>query len=306
MTLEDFNEKDGWYQEWLLEEESCKAALKTFANMHAYFWNGSNLWKKEGGKLGQELEESVWPNGGYMQPALQGYGQLELVAQGWAKRLPSFKEDLRKIPELKDVDLEEIGARIEKLAKFVGTRAHPFAEKAKGETEDLLKYRTIIHGDPKQSNIFFRRDEDANDGIQVGLIDFQWCGFGLAATDVAHHICAALQPHCVSYDGEKEKALLDHYYSCLTDALIKYGAASSAKDVQEKVFPREVLQKQYEVAFVDTCRLVFAYAWARWNPESEPTAASFNRNAYNKSLASVLWFITRGSAIASSIEKDTQ
>ena len=32
----------------------------------------------------------------------------------------------------------------------------------------------------------------------MALIDFQWCGFGLAATDVAHHIAAALAPECVT------------------------------------------------------------------------------------------------------------
>ena len=301
MTLEDFKENDGWYQEWLLEEESCKAALKTFANMHAYFWTGSNFWKKEDGKLGSELEETVWPNGGYMQPALQGYEQLKKVATGWKQRLPSFQDHLCKIPEMKGVDLELIGARVEKVADEVGTKAHPFADLAKAQTTDLLKYRTLIHGDPKQSNIFFRKGGKGADGdIEVGLIDFQWCGFGLAATDVAHHICAALQPHCLSYDGQKEKELLDHYYSCLTNALIKHGVASTAQEVEDAIFPRKVLQEQYEVAFLDTCRMVFAYAWARWKPESEPSAESFNRNAYNKSLESVLWFITRGAVILSS------
>lgn len=205
---------------------------------------------------------------------------------------------------LKDVNLEEIGARLEKLAKLVGTRAHPFADLAKSETTDLLKYKTFIHGDPKQSNIFFRRDTEKNNELQVGLIDFQWCGFGLAATDVAHHITAALQPHCVSYDGGKEKLLLDHYYSCLTEYLVKYGVAKSEKDVHENIFPRQVLQDQYEIAFLDCCRLVFAYAWSRLNLESEPSAASFNRNAYNKSLKSVLWLITRCSAILTSREAD--
>ncbi|CAB9527927.1 3'(2'),5'-bisphosphate nucleotidase 1 [Seminavis robusta] len=301
MTLEDFNEKDGWYHEWLLEEKSCRAVLKALANMHAYFWTGSNFWKKEGGKVGQELEEVVWPNGGYMQPALQGYGQLEKVAVGWTNRLPTFKDDLSAVAELEGVDLEHLGARVEKLAKIVGTRAHPFAELAKKDTADLQKYRTMIHGDPKQANLFFRKG--AEEELQVGFIDFQWCGFGLAATDVAHFISAALQPHCVSHDGQKEKELLDHYHASLADAFVKYGVASTVEDV-ETIFPRKLLQEQYEVAFLDVCRMVFAYAWARWKPESEPTAASFNRNAYNKSLKSVLWLITRCSAILDAKEKD--
>lgn len=303
MTLEDFKEDDGWYHEWLLEEESCKAALKAFANMHAYFWNGSNFWRKEDGKLGRELEETVWPNGGYMQPALQGYEQLKKVATGWEQRFPTFQEDLSKIAELDGVDLSQIGARVEKLADHVGTRAHPFADLAKTETSDLQKYRTLIHGDPKQANIFLKKNPSSGE-LDVGLIDFQWTGFGLAATDVAHHICAAVQPHVVSYDGQKEKALLDYYYACLKDALVKHGAATSEKDVEDAVFPREVLQEQYDIAFLDTCRMVFAYAWSRWKPETTPSASSLNRNAYNKSLHSVLWFITRCSAILDSREKE--
>lgn len=299
MLLEDFKQTDGWYQEWLLEEVSTKAALKAFANMHAYFWKGSNFWKKEDGKLGKELEQVVWQNGGYMQPALQGYEQLEKVATGWKNRLPSFKDDLNQIPELQNVNLDDIGARVEKIAERVGTRAHPFAEAAKRETLDLHQYRTLIHGDPKQSNIFFRKKtkDDTAEELEVGLIDLQWAGWGLAATDVAHHICAALQPHCVSFDGEKEKVLLDYYYECLSGALVKHGVASSIQDVQDNVFPRHVLQDQYEVAFLDICRMVLAYAWARWKPETAPSPSSFNRNAYNKSLPSVLWFITRCAAV---------
>jgi thiamine kinase-like enzyme len=300
MVLEDFSEKDGWYQEWLLEEKTAKAALQALANMHAYFWTGSNFWNKEGGKLGQELEEIVWPNGGYMQPALQGYEQLETVVKGWTARLAYFQDALSKVSELEGVDLETIGARVEKLAKKVGTRAHPFAELAKKEAADLQPYRTIIHGDPKQANLFFRGDAD----LQVGFIDFQWCGFGLAATDVAHFISAALQPHCLSRDGKKEGLLLDHYYSCLAEALVKHGVARSTEDVENILYPRETLQSHYEVAFLDVCRMVFAYAWSRWKPETEPTSSSFNRNAYNKSLESVLWLITRCSAVLDKRETD--
>jgi Ecdysteroid kinase-like family len=300
MVLEDFNQKDGWYQEWLLEETTAKAVLQALANMHAYFWTGSNFWIKEGGKLGQELEEVVWPNGGYMQPALQGYEQLETVAMGWTGRLASFNDELSNVPELKGVDLENIGARVEKLAKKVGTRAHPFAELARNESTDLQKYRTLIHGDPKQANLFFRGDAD----LQVGFIDFQWCGFGLAATDVAHFISAALQPNCLSRDGKKEGLLLDHYYSCLAEALVKHGVAKSTGDVENRIYPRQSLQDHYEVAFLDVCRMVFAYAWSRWNPETEPTSSSFNRNAYNKSTESVLWLITRCSAVLDKRESD--
>ena len=119
----------------------------------------------------------------------------------------------------------------------------------------------------------------------------------MAATDVCHHICASLEPSCLSYDGEKEKCLLDYYYGCLSHGLVQFGVARSVQEVEETIFPRHVLQEQYEIALLDICRMVFAYAWVRWSPESEETVASFNRNAYNKSLQSVLWLVTRCSDI---------
>ena len=306
VLLEDFSAGGGWTQQWLLNEEAARAALEAFARMHAYFWSGSNFWERDGGGLGRDLEGAVWPNGGYMQPALQGLSQLEKVDEGWTSRLPSFLEYLGDVPELRGVDLGKLGERLERVAGHVGNEAHPFSFDEGGEKNPhLRKYRTLIHGDPKQANIFFREsDASADERPEVGLIDFQWTGFGLAATDVAHFIAAALGPDCVSTDGSKESSLLDHYHSCLSVELVKHGVALSEKDVRERIFPRRVLQEQYEVALLDICRMVFAYAWARWKPESEPTKSSFNRNAYNKSLPSAVWLIARCSETLSAREHD--
>ena len=223
-----------------------------------------------------------------MQPALQGHEQLENIAKGWEKRFPIFKDALDKAPEFNDADvLSDLGVRLERIASVVGEKAHPF-----GRTGTSFEaYRTLIHGDPKQANIFFQ--SIGEDDLQVGLIDFQWSGFGLAATDIAHHLSAAVLPCCVSMDGEKEIQLLDYYYDYLSEGLVEYGAAKTIDEVKTIIFPRNVLQKQYEIALLDICRMVFAYAWDRWKEETEPTMESFNRNAYNKSLDSALWLISR-------------
>ncbi|CAJ1906295.1 unnamed protein product [Cylindrotheca closterium] len=299
ILLDDFNAEDGWEQRWLLDESAAKASIAEFAKMHAYFWDGSNFWKQQGGQLAEELEASVWENGGYMQPSLQGFEQYEIVAKGFEARLPTFEEELKQIPELKDADLVNIGKRLESLVARAGRESHPFkADKA--TSDEFKRYRTLIHGDPKQANIFFRKSSQGS--YQVGLIDFQWTGFGLAATEVAHHFSASLLPSCLSYDGVKEAELLDYYYSSLKKDLVRFGAASSEKDVEERVFPREILQAQYEIALLDICRMVFAYAWRRWKAETEPTAASLNRNAYNKSTESALWLITRCHVLLQELE----
>ena len=45
-----------------------------------------------------------------------------------------------------------LGQRLEQVAKTVGKLSHPFAhtDDGDGSTKRLLKYRTMIHGDPKQ------------------------------------------------------------------------------------------------------------------------------------------------------------
>lgn len=298
VLLEDFDSDDGWYQQWLLNEQGTRAALKSFAKMHAYFWTGSDFWRKENGELGEELSNAVWENGGYMQPKLQGYEQLEKVAEGWKKRYPTFKDALLGIHELNENnDLENLGNRIEAISRVVGERAHPFDDMV----EKYSCYKTLIHGDPKQANIFFR--DAANGDLEVGLIDFQWSGFGLAATDVAHHISAAVLPSCLSFDGKNEEMLLDFYHNELLQGLVDHGVASSLEEAETKVFPRAILQEQYEIALLDICRMVFAYAWRRWKAETAPTAESMNRNAYNKSLDSSLWLVTRCAKLVEIYEK---
>ena len=70
LILENFDQTK-WKHQWLLDLEGTKAALDAFAKIHAYFWNGSDFWSLDGGVLGEELIRDVWPNGGYMSPALQ-------------------------------------------------------------------------------------------------------------------------------------------------------------------------------------------------------------------------------------------
>jgi 3'-phosphoadenosine 5'-phosphosulfate (PAPS) 3'-phosphatase/thiamine kinase-like enzyme len=300
VLLEDFSSEDGWHQQWLLDKNGAYKSLAEFAKMHAFFWQSSQFYKDYPDQV-KELEEAVWQNGGYMQPSLQGYDQFINVNKGYSERLPTFQQDLEKIPELQGADLSKIGERLERIVGKVGQRAHPFMGKTSEEV-DLSSYRTLIHGDPKQANIFFRQNSENE--LEVGLIDFQWCGFGLAATDVAHHISAALDPSCLSFDGSKEQELLDYYHVCLSSELVKFGVASSKEDVEERIFPRKVLQDQYEIALLDICRMVFAYAWRRWKAETEPTQASLNRNAYNKSTSSALWLITRCYAFLETYEEE--
>ena len=97
--------------------------------------------------------------------------------------------------------------RLQRVAHRVGQSAHPYS--SPDTARQHAAWRTIVHGDAKAANVFLR--ETAESELQVGLIDFQWCGFGLAATEVAHHILAAVDIEALSYDGSKVCSICTYY-----------------------------------------------------------------------------------------------
>lgn len=106
ILMEDFGVEEGWRQEWLLKEKKdVESVLKTLATFHACFWEGGEFSQSEEGKT---LEGTVWSNGGYMQPSLQGWDQLNLVKEGFLEKLTLFEDDLKEIQELRGVDVNHI------------------------------------------------------------------------------------------------------------------------------------------------------------------------------------------------------
>mmetsp|Transcript_52209 Transcript_52209/g.110958 ORF Transcript_52209/g.110958 Transcript_52209/m.110958 type:complete len:527 (-) Transcript_52209:197-1777(-) len=286
--FEDLTPWDGWYQQWLLvEEEECKAALTMLAKIHAFFWDGSTFWNDE--DAAEELEEAVWECGSYIQPKaqiLKGGCSCELVAKEWETKRLKFEK------ELSSFDCwDNLGERLESVAKECGRHAHPFADDELARP--YRKYRTFTHGDPKQANLFFRQSEGSE--LEVGLIDFQWSGFGLAATDVAHFITSAIHADRLVDGGEE--ALLQYYYAELEKYLVEYGAFDTKEDVLRN-FSRDLFAEQYDTAFLDLFRLVVSYTWDRFTEPVEKDdeagcARTMNKTSYNKSLPNVVWLTSR-------------
>jgi len=193
------------------------------------------------------------------------------------------------LPELRGIDLATLGGRLQTVAKEVAAGAHPFDVSSGGDASANARFKTLIHGDPKAANLFIR---DGSGSTEVGLIDFQWSGWGLAATDVAHHICAAVAPDAlVDADSLDQSSLLSHYHTELCHALTDFGVVSSAEEADATLLSRELLQAQYEVALLDMCRLVFGYQWSRFKLSDTPE--SLNRNSYNKDLRNAAWLVQK-------------
>ena len=290
LLLEDFAPSDGWYQKWLLTtEEECHASLTALAKIHAYFWVGSSFWMDK--EVAEELEASVWPSGGYIQPQMQTVNQCNNVAAAWTKNRVNCKDALELLSFW-----DNLGDRLQSVANECGKLAHPFSNE--GPSSSYEKYKTFTHGDPKQANFLFRQSD--ND-LDVGLIDFQWSGFGLAATDIAHFLQAAVHADKMVDGGEA--SLLHFYYDKLQQHLIEYGAFKSTSEVNEH-FDYETFINQYETGVLDLCRLVISYAWSRFEKVQDDDDAgkerTKNKNSYNKSVKNVVWLLSRCDGILKS------
>ena len=104
-------------------------------------------------------------------------GQLARLRPNWLR----LAEELGFPLEL------DLGSRLERAALTASAHAHglgPRNEPLSGWAQ--APYRTIIHGDPKSPNFFFKGgegEEEGAGGVQdgcgaVGMIDLQWCGTG--------------------------------------------------------------------------------------------------------------------------------
>lgn len=295
---EDFAPADGWYQQWLLHDEvECKAALSAFAKVHAYFWHGSNFWTQNK-EAAQQLEDAVWKSGSYVQPSAQtmdGQCSCTKVAEEWKVKRGKFEKELSSFDYW-----DNLGIRLESVAAECGRLAHPFADDMSEDiSESYMKYRTLTHGDPKQANLFFRKqltssDDDEID-LEVGLIDFQWSGFGLAATDIAHFMTSGVHADRLVDGGEKD--LLQYYFDELQTHLVEYGAYSSADEAIEE-YSYETFMEGYDTGVLDIVRLVIAYTWARFEDavekeDAEGCAKTMNKTSYNKSIPNVIWLMSR-------------
>lgn len=261
-----------------------KTALKALAKIHAFFWHGSNFWKDK--KAGAELDAAVWESGSYVQPKAQNADQCSNVASEWKVKRTKFEEHLSSLD-----CWDDLGERLQTVATECGRLAHPFADV--DLKESYQKFRTFTHGDPKQANFLFRRSPSKE--LEIGLIDFQWAGFGLAATDIAHFMTSAVHASLLVNGGEAN--LLQYYFDELQTHLVEYGAYNSAEDAVEQ-FSYETFMDQYEIGVLDLCRLVIAYTWDRFDEPVEPDdkkgcAKTMNKTSYNKSIPNAVWLVSR-------------
>jgi hypothetical protein len=165
-----------------------------------------------------------------------------------------------------------VGADLCHIAAVVAARTH-----GDDPTSPAPPRQTLIHGDPKAANFFFREGATTP---AVGLIDFQWTGHGLCATDVAYCVLASTSIEAVVVDAEyaaglranvsgrgglcvdsdaadSEEFLIRRYHAELVSAAAGVGETAATPDIPSW----ETFWGQYRVAFIDVCRAMIGSWW---------------------------------------------
>jgi 3'-phosphoadenosine 5'-phosphosulfate (PAPS) 3'-phosphatase len=301
LLLRDFSAEHGWRQYPHLNTVQLRATLDALASWHAYFWLADD--NDEEGDL-HDLAQRLWPVAGYWDLHKSGATQVDTVADSWQCILRALRRD-----GLVSADGEQFDTLGESL-RSVTTAADAALH---GVGANSLPKQTILHGDAKAANFFFRcntgdGDAQVNDDVgAVGVIDFQWTGAGVVATDIAYLILAAADPSalfkeqsdfqtfdaCVVASGDAamttptsattalerddvddasaEEDLLRFYHERLDIALAARGRGHCTP-------PLATLREQYCIAFVDQCRVSVTCHWNvagnRETAASPPAAAS--------------------------------
>ena len=188
-----------------------------------------------------------------------------------AGQIAKLRPNFERLKEEFDWPAEwDLGARLERVALKASQIAHGLDadnKKLPAGAWANAGFQTIIHGDPKAPNLFFKRgrsvavvDEKAA-GVapepEVGLIDMQWCGRGIGAVDVVYCIAASAGPTLIPAGGDPAvvvQSLVDEYHKTLLSSFVKYGVATDLASAAA-VLPADVFQEQFEWAWIDLARV---------------------------------------------------
>lgn len=291
LLLEDFSPQDRWAQHGLLDAMQTRACLAALAEMHAFFWKFAE------DPDAAQLNNSVWEQASYWLPSRQAPDSFEKLPRCWKTQLTAFEEPLAQIRDDRHAfPLEDLAKVLQRHAPRAANRIHGVGLDKKSS------FRTIVHGDAKAANFFLR---ESGDNWEVGMIDFQWCGWGHPALDVAYLIATSSAPVVLSPDGSAELDLLKFYHTKLVDGFLRFEKARD-RDEAERLISLEELHKYYNDAFIDLVRLVISYHWDRIKASPAVLASrknSIGSNSYNKNVECAIWFIRRAWALLSDLEQ---
>ncbi|CAM9760508.1 unnamed protein product, partial [Ectocarpus sp. 8 AP-2014] len=230
-------------------------------------------------------------------------------------------------------DERHLGRRLAARALSLDAAVHANGDDVLASSGGGKRGRSLVHGDLKTWNVFFKtggwaeageqgegaaaRDGGGGDakepaaaaGGKVKIIDWQWCGEGLAAADAAYVICTSLEPSLLS----RERELLDHYHAELSWGLeARFGkppAPEGGGGSDGAWYPSGQFADDYRVAFLDYMRCVVSTLWKGLTPEKMDRNRSSGpgMSLINRSARHMQWMIEKATRLLyelDSLEED--
>lgn len=194
-----------------------KEALGALAQFHAFYWEDDGPLQDSTG-----MKRRLFERGGWWRAELRPSVKFDTIVASFESLCATFPA------EFADINNAESRALLGKLQAHYRQLGQQL--RAKGS-------RTLMHGDCKTSNLFFRR----GGGGDCTLIDFQWTGAASSGGgDVAYLLWSGVEPAAIVGAGQ-EAALLDYYYEALMTAM----------PGNEGRYTRAEFQHDYELEFLD-------------------------------------------------------
>ena len=203
------------YQRSPLTLPDVRRSLSALAQLHASTWGQRTLLR--------DAASALHTHGGYWGSEKRGPNEVAQCHPNWAAFMAAFaSRDVEFDAWCSTGEVRDLGARLAGAAEKVDRRMRVAWDS---------KHACLIHGDAKALNMFFDRGEPESTGHHgVTLIDFQWTGIGVGASDVAMHIahaCDATLLNELDYRGRTmELQLLELYHS----ELVRRGIADYSLD----------------------------------------------------------------------------
>lgn len=130
----------------------------------------------------------------------------------------------------------------------------------------MLCILNVSLGDFKTGNLFFNEVKE-----NVTVIDWQWCGIGIPALDVAYLLNTSVDIDAL----EHEKELLKYYYDQLC-------IESTVRDINmAALYSFAQFYRHYQFGLLDYARTAISYFWK----SSTPAIMNELKDEFNRGLA---------------------
>jgi hypothetical protein len=262
----------------------AKAAASWLARMHAISW-GKRL----------EIIEQLWPEGCYwrLDTRKDELASMHASDHSWVRRLaraaPAIADKLRS-PSSPEAFCSGAGWTLVhgdfKAANMVFSTSPPQTNNDNeggvgifsgfcptGSLADSSKRSGATHPGPFFAEQFAFSDEasegDLEDGLpKCAVYDFQYCGGGFCARDLAQLVCIGLNMPGADFEAfmDAETDLLEHYHSRLC-AILEWDPMSVDPEACPLTF--RDLSRLYELCLLDFAR--FQGGWGFWGNSSTYT-----------------------------------